>query len=151
MTTREAATPQELARRLEHLSSKLKAAKQPEYTPSSKESCLAACRNFVRLTWGLEHFNTVRGSSGDGPYTRDFWSAISSAFQDGAVEYDYKICLADCIDDQAKQYSQKVSDCVIKATSQDELDRCRRIADEYEKFGKLEKEVKRLEQKLSAV
>ncbi|KAJ3370640.1 hypothetical protein GGF31_003954 [Allomyces arbusculus] len=202
MTSSDPATitdPHALADRLQALSTALRqqAAQRPAYEPSSCASCIAACRNFVRLTYGLREFNgnapdsttvvtrrasipwrrTVRdeygrpidvdvavGTGGSttsrreddqdwtlglwrelNAATRGMWDMVSETWTSSAAVYDYKMCLADCIDDQAKVYSAAVTSCVQRASSESDLAACERIARESEEFRRLEGEVRRLE------
>ncbi|KAI9184531.1 hypothetical protein H9P43_003585 [Blastocladiella emersonii ATCC 22665] len=168
-----------LADRLHALSARLRAhaASRPAYEPPSCESCIAACRNFVRLTYGLPEFrgNTPNASSSHAQYarsstpetddplwaawngdlqgaTRGMWELVTMRVTGSAAVYDYKMCLADCIDDQALQYSAAVTDCVARAKSEAELAKCtERLTRDAAEFRKLEREARRLEAKLNRI
>ncbi|KAI9137093.1 hypothetical protein BKA69DRAFT_1128538 [Paraphysoderma sedebokerense] len=131
------------------------------YTPSSKESCISACMNFIALTYGLqrcdfrnqESESEKRGmaSSSVSEKVDGVWQYVYKYVIDSGAEYDYKMCLADCIDDQQREYDRRVTNCVINAKSKADLAKCREISKELSQFQDLEREIKRLEEKLQSL
>ncbi|KAI9217596.1 hypothetical protein BC828DRAFT_408356 [Blastocladiella britannica] len=208
-----------LAARLGSLSTRLRslAADRPPYLPATCDSCIAACKNFVRLTYALPTFDgnnnassssasssssstsgtsdppvafrpsrspfaftsssspssspsgdndkennntksttwewsTSNWSTGDVERaTRGMWDLVTGRIVESAALYDYKTCLADCIDDAAHVYSQQVADCAIRAKTESDLAACtERLATSAREFRQLEREARRVERVLEA-
>ncbi|KAI9034305.1 hypothetical protein DFJ74DRAFT_648833 [Hyaloraphidium curvatum] len=80
-------------------------------------------------------------------FTRNL-DGIQSTIVEAVAEGAYKACLADCVDDTRRVWPSRLTRCWIDAKTEDDAQRCAKMASDLQRWNELQIEIGRLEKEV---